>query len=336
MKILHLLASPVFSGPAEPVALLAAAQRALGHDVSVAIDRKRTRHTSEELAMPRLQQDGLLDEGGLELSVKSNPLQVFRDVKNLRRRRLDVVHSHFTHDHLIARYGLPPGARLVRSFHAPRSVRGTPKANAVTVPYDGLLAEVASLPAMVLPALVDASFVPPIDRAAVRAKLQLLGSPVIGMVSTFQASRRHETAIDAFALLLRRLPGARLVLAGDGEQDVLIRNRVISLGVKDHVTFTGYLAADDFVPMVQSLDELWVLGLGNDYGARAAAQARACGVRVLAVDEGALSRYADVLVPPVPQAIADASGGEKLSKPLLPNEEIARRVLALYGQVVSQ
>ena len=52
MKILHLLASPVWSGPAEPVALLAAAQRALGHDVRVAIDRKRLLVSSEELALP--------------------------------------------------------------------------------------------------------------------------------------------------------------------------------------------------------------------------------------------------------------------------------------------
>ena len=41
MRILHLLASPFFSGPAESVALLALAQRALGHEVSVAVDRKR-------------------------------------------------------------------------------------------------------------------------------------------------------------------------------------------------------------------------------------------------------------------------------------------------------
>ena len=37
MKILHLLASPVFSGPAEVVAQLAFAQRTQGHDVTVAL-----------------------------------------------------------------------------------------------------------------------------------------------------------------------------------------------------------------------------------------------------------------------------------------------------------
>ena len=41
MRILHLLASPFFSGPAENVALLALAQARLGHEVRVAVDRKR-------------------------------------------------------------------------------------------------------------------------------------------------------------------------------------------------------------------------------------------------------------------------------------------------------
>ena len=64
MKILHLLASPFFSGPAELVTQLALAQRALGHEVSIAVDRKRTTTTSEELIVPRL--GGLLAEAPLD------------------------------------------------------------------------------------------------------------------------------------------------------------------------------------------------------------------------------------------------------------------------------
>ena len=48
MRILHLLASPAWTGPAENIARLAVAQRALGHQVSVAVDRKREGLTSEE------------------------------------------------------------------------------------------------------------------------------------------------------------------------------------------------------------------------------------------------------------------------------------------------
>src|SRR5689334_19796922 len=104
MKILHLLASPFWSGPAENVALLALAQREAGHEVKVAVDRRRRIVEAEEPAVPRFDALGLLDAGGLELSVKSLPWTVLRDMRLLHQRSLDVVHTHFTHDHLIARF----------------------------------------------------------------------------------------------------------------------------------------------------------------------------------------------------------------------------------------
>jgi hypothetical protein len=81
------------------------------------------------------------------------------------------------------------------------------------------------------------------------------------------------------------------------------------------------------------MDEVWVLGLGNDFAGRAAAQARACGARVVAVDEGALERYADALVAADADAIdAAALRPERRSVTLEPAESVARRVLALYEQ----
>src|SRR5690606_36177038 len=96
---------------------------------------------------------------------------------------VDVVHCHFSHDHWVARWGRPKGARLVRSIHAPRSLRrSTPPADAWTVPYPQLLPALTGQKVAVLPALVDPMFVPG-------------GSPhqgfVVGMVSTFKPSRRH-------------------------------------------------------------------------------------------------------------------------------------------------
>ena len=88
MKILHLLASPFWSGPAENVALLALAQREAGHEVTVAVDRRRTEIPAEEPSVPRLKALGLLDEGGLELSVKSPPWAVWRDTRRLKARCL--------------------------------------------------------------------------------------------------------------------------------------------------------------------------------------------------------------------------------------------------------
>ncbi len=337
MKILHLLASPVFSGPAESMALLALEQRALGHEVTVAIDRKREGAPFEEPLAPRLAALGLLDDGGLELSVKSTPWAVWTDLRLLHKRRLDVLHAHFSHDHYVARLARPRGAVMIRSVHAPRSIRRTlPAADAFTAPCESELARLAPRRAIVLPPLVAAAFAPVPDRAALRAELALDGAPLLGMASTFQPSRRHGIALEAFAQVRRERPAARLVLMGDGVLEPKLRADVARLGLADAVVFAGYQSGERFVRHLQALDELWVLGLGNDWSGRVAAQARACAVRVLAVDEGGLNALADVLVKiPSPSHVAAASlsAPPRDAEPWRPNNpDIARRVLALYGE----
>lgn len=337
MRILHLLASPFWSGPAENVALLARAQRDLGHEVTVAVDRKRVDIPAEEPAVPRFQSLGLLDDGGLELSVKSPPWVMWSDLRKLRARKVDVVHAHFSHDHLLARWGRPKGAVLVRSIHAPRSLRSSlPKADAYTVPASGLLAKLTGkgLGAQVLPALVDPVFHPEENRYALRRELGLTGSPLIGMISTFQPSRRHAMGVDAFVLVREQLPEARFVLVGDGALLEATKQQVEARGLSGAVTFAGYQQGADFARWLRALDEVWVLGLGNDWSARAAAQARACGVRVVAVDEGALPDFADALVlsPSVDAVTAASLSNQSLVHAHPTNEEIARRVLRLYEQ----
>jgi glycosyltransferase involved in cell wall biosynthesis len=335
MRILHLLASPFFSGPAENVALLALAQREAGHEVTVAVDRRRKDVPAEEPAVPRFRELGLLDERGLKLSVKSPPWEMWSDLRRLRKREVDVVHSHFSHDHLLARWGRPRGAVLVRSLHAPRSLRASlPAADAYTVPASMLLPPLREKgrTAEVLPALVDPRFHPAVDRQALRRELGLEGHPVLGMVSTFQPSRRHAVGVEAFALYRRQRPEARLVLVGDGALLEATRRQVTELGLEDAVTFTGYQQGAAFMRWLQALDEVWLLGLGNDWSARAAAQARACGVRVVAVEEGALPDLADARVAsPTPEAVVSvALSGQRAPIAHPTNARIASDMLALY------
>lgn len=333
MRILHLLASPYWSGPAETVALLAEAQRALGHEAAVAVDRKRSTAPAEELAVPRLAARGLLDEGGLELCVKSTPAGWWRDLRNLKARQVDVVHCHFTHDHQLARLSRPRSAVLVRSIHALRSLRWTlPAADAYTVPAAAWVGQLVGRRVGVLPAFVGPEYRPPEDLPGLRESLGLNGAPLVGMVSTFQRSRRHTLGLEAMVQLRRERPGAHLVLVGDGPEEAAIREQVRSLGLEGAVTFAGY-RAEDFVSWLQALDVAWILGLGNDWSGRAAAQARACGVRVVAVDEGALADHADSVVPPEPAEVARATLEEERSAmPVHGPADAARRVLELYRE----
>jgi glycosyltransferase involved in cell wall biosynthesis len=322
VKILHLLASPGFTGPAETVTQLALAQRALGHEVTVAVDRKRTSLSSEEPIVPRLEAHHLLDGRGLQLSVKSTPWAMAKDVLSLRAAAVDVIHSHFSHDHTLARLGRPRGARLIRSIHAPRSLRwATPKADGYTVPMEGLGRKLLGQRVLVLPALVGPEFRPPVTKTDTKTKQ-------IGMVSSFQPSRRHALGIEAFLALRQRGDGA-LTLIGDGALEPELRKQAEPAG--SAISFGGYHSGDAFIARLQQLDEVWILGLGNDWSARAAAQARACGVRVLAVDEGDLARYADVVVEPTVEAITAASQStERRDVQLESPASVAQRVVAFY------
>ncbi|HXX29436.1 MAG TPA: glycosyltransferase [Myxococcaceae bacterium] len=334
MRVLHLLSSPVFSGAAEGVALLALGQRRAGAGVSVAVDRTRAGTGSEEPAVPRLDTLGLLDDLGLGLSTRSGPLRMLVDARRLRRAPLDVVHCHGSHDHWLGWLGRPRGARLVRSLHAPRSLRWSmPAADAMTVPFPDLVPGLPPGPAMILPALVDtAAFHPRSEREELRRALGLPPGPVVGMASTFQASRRHALALAAFAALLRRAPEATLVLLGDGILLSAVRERARVLGLTERVRFPGYRGGAELVPWLQALDELWVLGLGNDWAGRTALQARACGVRVVAVRLGALPFWADVVLDePTAEALAAAAlGPERRWVPLPDLDRVAHEVLALY------
>jgi L-malate glycosyltransferase len=334
MRILHLLASPVFSGPAEAVALLASAQRRAGEDVSVAVDATRPGTGTEEAARPRFEALGLLDHRGLALSAQTGPRQFLAEVLGLRRLRVDVLHVHTSHGHWVGWLGRPAGARLIRSVHAPRSLRWSmPPFDAATVPEEGLLSQLPPAPAMVLPALVDSQlFRPNTNRRSLRQALGLAEGPVVGMASTFQPSRGHELGIAAFAELRRRMPGATLVLLGDGILEGQVRRWVAEAGLENCVRLPGYQPGPEFVRWLQALDELWVLGLGNDWAGRTALQARACDVRVVAVPLGALPRWADrVLAERTPAALAAVALAAQRRKVTLPHPDaVAADVLTLY------
>ena len=332
MKILHLLSSPMWSGPAEPVSLLAVAQRALGHTVSVAIDSTREGTGSEEPAAPHLAALGLLDGQGLRLCTRDGATGLWRDARRLSRLEADVVHAHFSHDHWVAALAGHRGVR-VRSFHAARSRRPfRPPATAYTVPTPSLGVGLRR-PWMVLPPLVAPIFRAAEDRAALQASLGLT-PPVVGMVSTFQASRRHALALAAFARLHLRLPQAMLVLVGDGQLGATLRAQVHALGLSSQVRFTGYQSGEALVRWMQAFDELWVLGLGNDEAGRSAVQGRAVGARVLGVDEGALGTWVDAVVPELtPEALSGlALRDERRSLALPEPRVVAEELLGLYAR----
>src|ERR1700737_4336192 len=123
MKVLQLLASPVWTGPAEPMASVARELLRRGHLVEVGVDTLRPGDLRE-----RLKKMGFAIHDELELSTKSGPLRAFTDVRRLRdvSRAFDIFHANFSHDHILALLATARSrtqTRVVRTIHSGRSLQ---------------------------------------------------------------------------------------------------------------------------------------------------------------------------------------------------------------------
>jgi glycosyltransferase involved in cell wall biosynthesis len=260
-----------------------------GHRVEVAVDSVRPGDLRQ-----RLQAMGFRLRGDLSLSTKGGPLAYLGDVVRLRRaaRDLDLVHAHFSHDHGLALLALRGRreARVVRTVHSSRSLRDRALQRLAHRRSDGLVAVCQAHARL----LVEGFGVDPrrvlASRGAVdpvafspqgpdlRAELGLVpGQPVAGIVSRIKPDRRHAELLDAFRLVARRLPEARLVVVGRGEGLEEVRSRAAAAGLARQVIFAGYRSGPALAAAYRTLDCKVLLAEGNDGTCRALLEAMACG-----------------------------------------------------------
>jgi glycosyltransferase involved in cell wall biosynthesis len=289
MRVLELLSSAWWTGPAEPVASLARELRARGHAVDVAVERARHGNLVERLGAL-----GLSGPEGLALSSKAGPLAFLGDVRRLTAlaRGYDVLHANFSHDHVLALLALRRrrGRRLVRTIHSSRSLRTNVAQRLAHRASDGLVA-VCQAHAR---ALEERFRIPPerilatrgaVDAGAfspegpdLRGELGIpAGAPVAGLVSRIKPGRGHDDLVDAFRIVADRLPEARLVLVGQGEGLEAVRVRVAHRGLQREVLFAGYRTGPELAAAYRTLDAKVLLGEGNDGTCRALLEGMAAG-----------------------------------------------------------
>jgi L-malate glycosyltransferase len=290
MRVLELLSSPVWTGPAEPMASVSAQLRAGGHHVEIGIDSRRPGDLRD-----RLRSLGFEVRDDLALTTRGFPPSLLSDARRLRRigPEFDVVHANFSNDHAAALVGLArrrERPRLVRTVHSARSLqdrfmqrlahRRSDGIVAVCQAHAQILAERFGVPEQRLLATrgaVDCDAFTP-DGPDLRAELGLSpDQPVAGIVSRIKPDRRHAELVDAFALVAGRLPDARLVVAGRGEGLDALRARVAQLGLERQVILAGYRTGAELSAAYRTLDVKVLLAEGNDGTCRALLEAMACG-----------------------------------------------------------
>lgn len=289
MRVLELLASEWWTGPAEPMASVARELRRRGHVVEISVETLRKGNLRE-----KLRSLGLTVRDELALSPKSNPLAYLRDVRSLAAlaRGFDVVHTNFSHDHVLALLALRRrgGRRVVRTVHSARSLRARAVQAIAYRATDGLVAvceeharlieerfRIPRARILATRGAVDCeSFAP--EGPDLRSELGIAArAPVAGIVSRIKPGRRHDELVDAFRIVVDRLPEARLVVVGRGEGEDALRVRIAHRGLERSVLFAGYRTGDALAAAYRTFDANVLLGEGNDGTCRALLEGMAAG-----------------------------------------------------------
>jgi len=66
------------------------------------------------------------------------------------------------------------------------------------------------------------------------------GVPIVGVVGRLAKEKGHEYLLNAVRIVIREYPQAHFLVVGDGAQRKELVNLAFDLGLKDHITFTGY------------------------------------------------------------------------------------------------
>jgi L-malate glycosyltransferase len=288
VRVLELLSSPAWTGPAEPMASVARELSRRGHHVEVAVDGRRDGDLRERLAAL-----GFPPRTDLVLSTKGGPLDHLRDLVRLRRvaRDFDVIHANFSHDHALALLSVARAdTRVVRTVHSARSLadrgmqgwahRRTDGLVAVCEAHAAILRDRFSVPAERVAAVrgaVDSELFGP-EGPDLRAELGIpADAPVAGIVSRVKPDRRHAELVDAFVAVAARLPGARLVVVGRGEGLPDLRAHAARSGVGDRIVFAGYRRGPELAAAYRTFDAKVLLAEGNDGTCRALLEGMASG-----------------------------------------------------------
>ena len=119
-------------------------------------------------------------------------------------------------------------------------------ADAVTVICEGLRHDLAArgIPANKITVIPNAVDVEKFEmggkpESALKMKLGLGSSRVLGFIGSFYAYEGLDLLIAALPTILRRIPDVKVLLVGGGPQEGALKQQVMALGLKDRVVFTG-------------------------------------------------------------------------------------------------
>ena len=245
----------------------------------------------------------------------------------IKQLRPDIIHAHDPHGVAMAALALsmstqPKRAKLV----AARRVDFRLKGNALSRwKYDQvdrficasdairkiLLADgVAPSRAVTVHEGIDLGHVAAAPRAALHEEFWLPhGAPIVGNVAALVPHKGQRHFVEAAALVVREVPDARFVIAGEGELRPTLEHLIKHLNLEKHVILAGF--RPDVLSLHKAFDVFVMSSVTEGLGT-SLLDAMACGRPIVATTAGGMPEVVQdgrtgILVPPrSDRALADA------------------------------
>lgn len=205
--------------------------------------------------------------------------------------KFDVVHCHGDDTARAAVASSRRRGPVIMTLHGPctakpRVGRLLRALDAVVSPSESIRDQVRGdhgVEARLIPMGVDLARFSPVDRAEARGRLGWGGGPVIVFAGRLIEVKDAPTLLRAFALVVRRRPGARLKIAGEGVLGESLRREAAELRIADQVDFLGAVDRSDLPSFYSAADVLAIPSLYENFP-MVALEALACGAKLIVSD----------------------------------------------------
>ncbi len=305
MRCLHTFSDWKWTGPAEPVVSLCEALAGCGIDVVLAF-RQAPADFRERTVGKEIARRGIPSSGDLRLNRYFSMRDWLFDVRAIGRyaqeHKIDIVHTHLTHDHALAAlslFGRSNRPILVRTDHKRDGLDAGFAMSRLLARTDGLAAYSARLisrdterfafPAertVLLPPGVHIYEGPVAD---VRASLGIAPDElVIGVIGRLKPDRGYDRILGAFKTLRGRMNKVKLVIVGRSSQiEESVKKPLAALGIASDVILAGY-RLEDYFSVIAAFDLFVMMRAGSDGTARALREVMGMGKPAVVSDLGML------------------------------------------------